>query len=202
MVIKRQKTAVRRIQIAKVARNILVKQGIEKLTIRTIAKTIGINEGTIYQHFKNKKEIMYLIVDLTTEDLMRGIPAAFVNDEISLDELDSIIRNYIMTTGEKMIMIRAVSQLKSLGDQGIRKKIAEGNERIVVAFRDILSQEVKSGQMKEGIDLEGAAKILYAMIQEPIQYVADHRKSSSHGLEFEKIYAPVWRFFRDAVAKH
>ena len=100
MVIKHQQTSIRKKQIANAARRILIKKGSKELTIRAIAKIVGITEGTIYQHVKSKKEILSLIVDITSEEILNDFKVVPGDGDLSLDKLDSIVRGYISTADE------------------------------------------------------------------------------------------------------
>jgi len=59
---KRQNTFVRQKQIVNAVRRLITKYGSEQITVRRIAKEIGISEGSIYRHFKCKRDILLLLV--------------------------------------------------------------------------------------------------------------------------------------------
>ncbi len=70
---RRQSTEVRRTQIADAARTVAVKYGSEHVTVRRIAKEIGVSEGALYRHFKSKHDILSLMVERIQEDLVADI---------------------------------------------------------------------------------------------------------------------------------
>ncbi len=53
----------RRDEILEVARDLFLESGLEGLTMRRVARRVGISAPAIYRHFKNKNEILQHIVD-------------------------------------------------------------------------------------------------------------------------------------------
>ena len=58
---KRQNTVLRRKQIIETLRKIIIKYGSEHVTVRRLAKEIGVSGGAIYRHFKSKREILLFL---------------------------------------------------------------------------------------------------------------------------------------------
>ena len=52
------------------ARRIIFSKGIESLTTREIAKDLQLTNGSLYRHFKNKKEIISILIDDIEETLL------------------------------------------------------------------------------------------------------------------------------------
>ena len=63
------KGTVRQREIIIAAREVIFSKGIEKLTVREIAKELKITNGALYRHFKSKNEIMSLLIDDIEENL-------------------------------------------------------------------------------------------------------------------------------------
>jgi AcrR family transcriptional regulator len=190
MVIKHQQTSIRKKQIANAARRILIKKGSKELTIRAIAKLVGITEGTIYQHVKSKKEILSLIVDVTSEEILNDFKVVPVDGDLSLDKLESIVRGYISTADERQRLFQAVAQLVSANDKGIKKKISEAGDQITDALRALISQAIKSGHAKEDLNLSGAAMVLLAILD----YLSQCGVINNGGIALEERYLPMWLF--------
>ena len=81
---KRQPTKVRRDQIAEAALSVLASKGLGHFTTAAIAKQIGLAEGTLFRHFRNKEEIVNAAIDKLESLLFEEEPAA---DEDPLEEL-------------------------------------------------------------------------------------------------------------------
>ncbi len=55
----------KRRNIALACRELLLKHGINSLTIAQIAKTAGVGKGTMYEYFENKEDIVFEIITST-----------------------------------------------------------------------------------------------------------------------------------------
>lgn len=49
-------------QLIKCAKDCLVEKGIDKFTLKAVAETAGVTQGTIYYHFKTKEQLLLDIV--------------------------------------------------------------------------------------------------------------------------------------------
>jgi AcrR family transcriptional regulator len=61
---KEQMAETRRIQILMGAAQVFAKKGFHKATTKEIAKVAGVAEGTIYNYFNNKRELLLAMIDL------------------------------------------------------------------------------------------------------------------------------------------
>lgn len=67
---KKQTSEIRREQIKKAVLEIITKEGLHNLSIRNLAKIVGITEGAIFRHFKSKREIILSILNDVRNELM------------------------------------------------------------------------------------------------------------------------------------
>lgn len=89
-------------KILDAAIDLIAKEGFDAVSIREIAKTVGIRESSIYNHFRSKDEILDTIIDYFTVELARAsAPAAGI--EGRLEEVG--IEKY-MEIGSKAFMER------------------------------------------------------------------------------------------------
>lgn len=51
----------RRREVAQVARQLILEQGLEKVTVREIANRVGFSTAVVSHYFANKKELMFLV---------------------------------------------------------------------------------------------------------------------------------------------
>ncbi len=80
---KEQMSEVRRTQILLGAAKVFAKKGFHKATTKEIAKTAGISEGTIYNYFENKRELLVAMIELLALQPLKNI----VNTDLSPTEL-------------------------------------------------------------------------------------------------------------------
>lgn len=63
----------RRTQILMGAAQVFAKKGFHKATTREIAKASGVSEGTIYNYFKNKRDLLVAMIDVIGVQSVRNI---------------------------------------------------------------------------------------------------------------------------------
>lgn len=90
----RKPTDIRQEEIKSAVLSIIFRDGLKKLSTRNIAKEVGISEGSIFRHFKSKKDIILAIMDDVIEKLIENLR------EISLENTPPPQRlfNYLCET--------------------------------------------------------------------------------------------------------
>jgi len=72
-VTKRKAAGGRRLEIIQAARDILISEGFHKLTLRNIAKKVGIKLASLQYHFKNRAALIGALIERASEnDLSRA----------------------------------------------------------------------------------------------------------------------------------
>lgn len=70
---KEQMVEARRTQILMGAAQVFVEKGFHKATTKEIAKTAGVSEGTIYNYFDNKRELLVALMDTAVTDSLKQL---------------------------------------------------------------------------------------------------------------------------------
>jgi len=70
---KQQMIEARRTQILEAAATVFAKKGFHKAKITEIAGVAGVAEGTIYNYFDNKRELLLAMIDLIGIQSLKGI---------------------------------------------------------------------------------------------------------------------------------
>jgi AcrR family transcriptional regulator len=194
-VTKRQSTFLRRKQIINSLRKLIIKYGSENVTVRRIAKEIGVSEAAIYKHFKSKKEILGFLVDYIEENLIGDIEKSDHHNNI-LELLENIMRNHLSSIEQrKGVSFLVIAEIISLGDKKLNKKIFDVLNKYIGYIKDILLKGVKAGEIKQDINLDTAAIAFFSMIQGlvSIWHLSDYH------FTLEQKYISSWNFFREAL---
>jgi len=191
-------TLVRQQQIIDAARKLIVKYGSEHLTVRRIAKEVGISEAAIYRHFKSKKEILFFLADQVTYSLLEGIDKARTGNDTSLESIDNILKNHLSAIEQKQGMsFQVIAEIISLGDKKLNKKVSDDIVSYIERLKELLADGVKSGLVREDIDLEAAATLLFGMIQGLVNIWA----LSNYKFNLVVRYSSLWNVFKESVIK-
>lgn len=197
MVKKRENTEVRQQQIINAAGSLIFKYGSEHLTVKKIAKEVGISEAAIYRHFKSKKSILSFLLRHIEEALLRDIsPESAGTGPVTLDTIEKIIRNHFsMISMRKGISFQVIAEIISLGDRKLNKQASQTIDKYISRLKELLVEGRRDGAVREDIDMEASATMLFTFIQGLVNIWA----LSDGSFNLIEKYTSLWRIYREAV---
>ncbi len=197
MVVRRRSTEFRQQQIVGVAAKLIFKYGSEHLTVRRIAKEVGISEAAIYRHFKSKKSILSFLLDhievVLLADISRGRSG---NEPVTLDTIEKTVRNHFSAIDlRKGISFQVIAEIISLGDKNLNRKASQAIDNYISSLRELLLEGVKNGSVRGDIDLDAAATLLFGLIQSLVNIW------SLAGGTFKLVekYTSLWQIYRETI---
>ena len=195
---KHRSTLVRQKQIVDAARKVIIKYGSEHVTVRRIAKEVGFSEGAIYRHFKSKRDILSLLADHIEDSLLGDITGEGATGHTPLETLDLTLRSHLSTIAQRHgVSFQVIAEIISLGDKKLNKKISNTINKYIDSLKQLISEAVKAGELRDDVDLDGSAMLLFGMIQGLVNVWA----LSGYSFNLEQRYSVVWGVFREAVIK-
>lgn len=143
---KRESTEKRREQIKKAVLKVITKEGLHNLSIRNLAKIVGITEGAIFRHFTSKRAIIISIMDDVKTELMSEL-GSISNSTLPADKklfkYLSCHINYLINN--KGISILLFSEAAHLNDKELKKRL----NSIFVEHEALITRIINDG-IKEG----------------------------------------------------
>ncbi len=193
---RRKGTLVRQKEIASAARKLIVKYGSEHVTVKRMAKEIGVSEGAIYRHFKSKRDILSVLIDDIEKTLIQDIDNNLSSQLNALEILGKIVADHISSIEQKKgVSFQVIAEIISLGDKKLNKKIYDVITKYLVRVQAILTEGVKSGVINPDINTDATAKLFFSMIQGIVNIWA----LSQYSLNLEEEYKPLWNVFINSV---
>lgn len=191
-----ESTEIRRKQIADAARKVIIKYGSEHVTVKRIAREVGITETAVYRHFRSKKDILSLLVDHIRSSLISEITGAGVNNT-PLQRLDNVLKSHLSSIEQRSgITFQVIAEIESLGDKKLNKSVSLAIEEYINRLEDLLAEGVKSGEVRADVDLKAAATVLFGIIQGLVNIWA----LGDYNFDPQKRYTALWNIFYEAVA--
>ncbi len=189
-------TEVRQKEIIAAVRKLIIRHGAEHVTIRRIAQSVGLSEGAIYRHFKSKKDILSFLADDVEHTLLEDLTSGSALASTPLEALDSILRSHLSAIEHRRgVSFQVIAEIISYGDKGLNKKLSNSIDKYVDCLTEILSRGVKSGEVRDDIDLKATAFIIFGAIQGLVTTWA----LSNYSFDPREKYAAIWNVFREAV---
>jgi AcrR family transcriptional regulator len=192
----RKSTRVRKKQIMNAARKLIMRSGSEHVTIRNMAKAVGISDGAIYRHFKSKMEILSFLADSVSAGLIHDIEMARSVGFNSMNIIDEILRAHLSTIKQKRgLSFLVLAEIISFGNKSLNKKVSDNIQIYIDRLRVVLSDGVRAGVVRQNVDLDAAALLLFGMIQGLVNIWA----LDAYKFDLVKRYSDLWGVCRRSL---
>ena len=189
-------TGVRKKQIMDAARKLIMRSGSEHVTVRNMAKEVGISEAAIYRHFKSKTEILSFLADSVADGLLHDIDMAGNVGFTSLDIIDEILRTHLSRIEQRRgLSFLVLAEIISFGDKSLNKKVSDNIRIYVDRLKLLLSDGVRVGLISQDVDLEAAALLLFGMIQGLVNIWA----LSGYKFDLAEKYSQLWKVYKRSL---
>jgi AcrR family transcriptional regulator len=200
LVLKQRKSkSTRQQQIVSAAKKLIVQYGSEHVTVRRVAKEIGVTEAAIYRHFVNKKQILSFLLDDIENSLAFDIEDTGGFGSSPLAFLQQALVDLISNTEQKRgISFQVIAEIISLGDSQLNKKAYEVINKFLYRVQVVLSKAVKSGDVRPDVDPDTIAVLLFGMMQGMVTLWA----LSHYNRNLEQQYRNLWNFIHTSISQN
>jgi AcrR family transcriptional regulator len=196
MVQRRKSTAIRKQQIIDAARKLIIKKGSEHLTVRAMAKEVGLTEAAIYRHFKSKREILSFLMNHIMDTMLHDVERTETENTSSLDAIAQALRHHLSEIEQRKGMsFQVIAEIISLGDKKLNKDVYEKLNFYIDRLKNLLSEGARNGFVREDIDLGASALMLFGMIQGLVNIWA----LSGYGFDLAAKYEALWTVYKNAI---
>jgi AcrR family transcriptional regulator len=193
---KRKATEIRQKEIVAAARKLIVKFGSEHITVKRMAKEIGVTEGTIYRHFKSKRDILSFLVDDIETTLMEEIDNRSSGEVGSITLLEKIVMDHISSIQQrKGVTFQVIAEIISLGDKKLNRKIYKVIDKYIARIQGIISEGIKAGVLRTDVDPTAAARLFFGMTQG----IVNIWSLSQYSFNLQEEYKPLLETFIKAI---
>lgn len=183
-------------QIIDAARKLIFKYGSGHLTIRNIAKEVGISEAGIYRHFPSKKSIMSLMADNIADNLLGDINKAKVAANSRIETLDMTMKNHFSAIEQRRgLSFQVIAEIITQGDKQLNKKVADIIDKYINSLQELLSQGVTAGEIRGDVDLHAAAQLLFGMILG----LGNIWTLNNRTFDLDERYEELWKLFLGVI---
>lgn len=139
--------------------------GVEKVTVREVAKRAGVSPGAPFRHFKSKSALLTAVAEQAMERLYEAVTAAqhTALEADPLGQLESIGQGYLAWVRTYPTHFQIVSDRKLIDFQSSEISTTL-NARIRVRMVDLLTRARDNGQLAPGQDIETIVLDCRAMV--------------------------------------
>lgn len=189
-------TSVRKKQIMDAARKLIMRSGSEHVTVRNMAKEVGISEAAIYRHFKSKAEILSFLADTVADGLLHDIEAAGSVGFTSVEIVNEILRTHLSSIEQRRgLSFLVLAEIISFGDKALNKKVSDSIQIYVERLRLLLADGARAGLVRSDINLQAAALLLFGMIQGLVSIWA----LNGYKFDLTEKYSELWKVYKESI---
>jgi AcrR family transcriptional regulator len=197
MVQRRKSTAIRKQQIIDAARKLIIRKGSEHLTVRAMAREVGLTEAAIYRHFKSKREILSFLMNHIMDTMLHDLERSAAENSPSLGTIELVLKNHLSDIEQRKGMsFQIIAEIISLGDKKLNKDVYEKLSIYVDRLENLLAEGARNGDIRSDIDFRSSALLLFGMIQGLTNIWA----LSGYSFDLTVQYNSLWLIYQNAVA--
>ena len=191
----RRRTAIRRHQIVDIIRNIISSKGIEYVTISEIAARIGTSKTAIYRHFKNKQDILSLLIDNIEETLVEALDKAMVSEDPVQNLKNVLLAHLTYARKRRETSFIVIMGAMQFSDIIIRKKISLLIQKYLHKIEKILTSAIKLGSVKKDINPRISAIAFLGLIQSTVTVWS----YKNFNFVPKRIHAQLWNIYKQGI---
>jgi len=136
----------RKLEIINIASILFKEKGYSAVTMRDIAKAMGIKAASLYNHIKNKEEILTFIIISLAEEFISGMELIKNSNVTSLEKLKQIVALHVDITSRNTSGMASLNNdwmhLKDQLDHYLELRVDYEN-----SFRSIIKTGIKNKEI-------------------------------------------------------
>lgn len=154
----------RRLEVSEAAWRVIVRDGLDRTSLRAIAQELGCTTGVVTHYFRDKQELILFALDQVTQSLLKAMEAERLQ-EVKVERLVSMMSAFLPLDGERQAILQV--WLAFLGYAVGRDFLMAEHQRSAAQLRGVILQELQALQSAQLIradaDIEVEANVLLAL---------------------------------------
>jgi len=161
-------------QILETCRDFLVEEGFGRMSMRKIARKVGVTATSIYLHFQNKDELLHTLIDETIEELNAHLEAAAQLKGSPREQLLNLAQAYVDFAMQNPGKYQIVYQVRADEMGRYPKEKFRKARRGYKLVSSIIRESNKDGQIRE-MAPDMAAYVFWAQLHGLMSVVLSKR---------------------------
>jgi AcrR family transcriptional regulator len=136
-------------EIINAATDLFYEQGFEKASLRDIARKVGLTQAAIYYHFRNKEEILYTIIETSSNELFFTLKSCLSGNRDPLEKLKNAISEHIISIKTKRKGAKIIIEDKRFLSGELNKLVKEKEKVVYNLYRSQLEELQRNMKIRE-----------------------------------------------------
>ena len=176
-------------EIIDVSLEIISTKGIQGLTIKNLAKRIGISEPAIYRHYDNKISILLAILDYfkTSGEFLFGNLDSLATSP--LKKIEAIFQSYFNAFRQNPSLVTVIfSEEIFRNEPMLQQKIADIMDKNSAVIKSLVAEGQAKGEIKPDIESKYLTLIIIGSLRMMVKKWQMGDKAFNHREEGENIF--------------
>jgi AcrR family transcriptional regulator len=156
----------RQIEITEVALELISEKGIQGLTIKNLAKKIGITEPAIYRHYDSKIDILIAVLDLFKQNTEQLYEKELKNDGKAIDKIEHLFSKHFASFSATPSLVSVIFSEEIFRNEPVLiAKIAEIVDKNDKILTTIIVDGQKTGEIRSDIEANYLSTIIIGTLR-------------------------------------
>jgi len=155
----------RRLEVSEAAWRVIVREGLDRTSLRAIAQEMGCTTGVVTHYFRNKQELILFALHRVTEKLTTFMEEA-IESVSGVERLTAMLSAFLPLDTERQNILRV--WIAFLGYAVGRENLMAAHQHSAAQLRALLVEELQQLQadrlVRQEIDPEIEANVLLALV--------------------------------------
>ena len=153
-------------EIVEAALELITKKGIQGLTIKNLAKKIGITEPAIYRHYDNKIHILIAILEFFKSNTEQIFKNELNNDNKAIDKIEHLFTKHFNSFSATPSLVSVIFSEEIFRNEPILiEKISEVIDKNDKILTSIIIDGQKNGEIRNDIEAKHLSTIIIGTLR-------------------------------------
>lgn len=181
-------------EIFKAVLAVLSSQGVGAFTMERVAETAGIAKGSIYNHFKNKDDLLRFVYRQTVEPIRVKVEQAIDQIPSAIEKIKIIVKMWFFGINENRAMFEFLIHDRSVG-QMVDTVPDRARDICTRQAEKVFQEGIEEGEFRSDLPAQLLAEMLFGAAFD----VVAHRVAREEAIHIEEIVHAVHCVFLEGV---
>jgi len=141
-----------RTKIIDAARTLFAEQGYQQTTIAEIAKMVPLSEGSLYEHFRGKEDLLLTIPDVWVTNAIEELKLQLLGIEGAINKLRKFLWWYLHYIESEPLTAKVVFLFLKTNPNFLHTDVYPNVKIFYSYLLKIFEEGLESGEMREGLN--------------------------------------------------
>lgn len=168
------KTYTKEDQILATARELFAKYGYKRVSMDEIARDANVVKSTIYQHFKDKDELLEFIINETISEMQKMVEKIKKESNSPFEVIHKTVYQLLMYREQQELLVTIAKEAEDFHNQ----KLATRLESVDKSILSYIEEELEKGMREKVIRKCQSRVVAYVLFQTYISLIKEWKKEN------------------------